>query len=329
MLFQRNLHDITMNAVFLDFATVGSAELDIAPLLDVVPRLTVHEQTSAKDVPARIQGAEFVFANKVCFGRELIMAAPDLRFIGLVATGVDNVDLDAAAERGVAVCNIRAYCTQSVVEHVFAVLLSLSHNIPRYQSSVRAGNWQKAANFCLLEYPIRELSAMTLGIVGHGELGQGVARIARQFGMQVLLSARPGQASAPVDRVEFSAFLRRCDVVSLHCPLTDSTRGLFGTAEFELMKPGAILINTARGGLVDSAALVAALQSGTIAAAAIDVLTQEPPVDGDPLLDYAGDNLVITPHIAWATVEARQNAINELAANVIAFLNGEDRYRVV
>jgi glycerate dehydrogenase len=170
---------------------------------------------------------------------------------------------------------------------------------------------------------------MTLGIVGHGELGQGVARIARQFGMQVLLSARPGQASAPVDRVEFSAFLRRCDVVSLHCPLTDSTRGLFGTAEFELMKPGAILINTARGGLVDSAALVAALQSGTIAAAAIDVLTQEPPVDGDPLLDYAGDNLVITPHIAWATVEARQNAINELAANVIAFLNGEDRYRVV
>jgi glycerate dehydrogenase len=181
----------------------------------------------------------------------------------------------------------------------------------------------------MLHYPVRELSAMTLGIVGFGALGQGVARIAREFGMTGIVAARPGTGSVPDDRVGFDELLARSDVISLHCPLNDTTRRLFGAREFRAMKDSALFINTARGGLVDSQALANALASGEIAAAAIDVLPQEPPVDGDPLLDYRGDNLVLTPHIAWATAEARQNAIDELAANTRAFLQGLERNRVV
>ncbi|RLA27626.1 MAG: glycerate dehydrogenase, partial [Gammaproteobacteria bacterium] len=270
----------------------------------------------------RIAGVEVIFANKVRLTREILDQSDAVRFIGLTATGVDNVDLAAAKEHGVAVCNIKAYCTQSVVEHVFAVLLNLSHSISRYNQSVRAGNWQKASDFCMLEFPLRELSAMTIGIVGHGVLGRGVEKIARQFGMSVLIARRQGHT-------DLQDLLQQSDVVSLHCPLTDETRGLIGAAELRLMKPNAILINTARGGLVDSEALVDALSSGEISAAAIDVLPQEPPVDGNPLLDYVGDNLIVTPHIAWGTIEARQNAIVESALNMVAFLAGEERNRVV
>jgi len=319
-----------MKAVFLDFATVGPDELDISPLATLLPDLQVLDSTPSADVVRCIGDAEFVFANKTQLTREVFAAAPSLKFIGLVATGVDNVDLEAAAEQGVAVCNIRGYCTQSVVEHVFGVLLHHAHNIGRYHASVRAGNWQKAENFCMIEYPIRELSAMTLGIVGHGELGRGVERIARQFNMQVLISARPGQEVTPGSgRTRFTDVLRQCDVITLHCPLTIDTRGMISATELKSMRADAILINTARGALVDGAALVDALRDGTIAAAAIDVLSAEPPVNGDPLLNYDGDNLIITPHVAWATKEARQNAINELAANVAAFIAGEERNRIV
>jgi glycerate dehydrogenase len=227
------------------------------------------------------------------------------------------------------VCNIRGYCTQSVTEHVFGVLLMLGHSLHRYAATVKADEWQRATDFCMLDFPIRELSAMTMGIVGHGELGSGVARMAREFGMQVLVSARAGHDDIAAGRVAFDEVLRRADVISLHCPLNENTEGLFGADEFKRMKSDAILINTARGALIDSEALVAALQNGDIAGAAVDVLPSEPPVDGDPLLDYSGENLIITPHIAWATGEARQGAIDELAANVVAFLDGRKRNRVV
>ena len=319
-----------MKAVFLDFGTMGAGALDPSPLADVVPDFQVFDSTPKELVAQRIEGVDFVFVNKIRMTEEIISGADSLRFIGLTATGVDNVDLDAAEKHGVAVCNIRAYCTQSVVEHVFAVLLNLTHSTRQYDRSVRSGAWQRADNFCMLEFPIRELSAMTIGIAGHGVLGQGVADIARQFGMSVMFARRPGQpASSDDDRVAMDEVLEQSDVLSLHCPLTEETRGLIGVEQLKLMKPTAILINTARGGLVDSVALVDALNNGTIAAAAIDVLPQEPPVDGDPLLDYEGDNLIITPHIAWGTVEARQNAINEVAANVRAFLAGVSRNRVV
>ena len=318
-----------MKAAFLDFATVGSDELDDSPLRNLTDTFEVYDNTAVGEVSERIADTEFVYVNKIRMSRDIIEQAPKLRFIGLVATGTDNVDLEAAREHGVAVCNIRAYCTNSVVEHVFAMLLSLSHSLGLYHQSVRRGDWANAVNFCMLGYPIRELAGKRIGIVGYGELGRGVARVADAFGMNVLVARRPGSTGTDPDRMDLEEVLRTCDVLSLHCPLTDETAGLIGKAELQAMKPSAILINTARGGLVDSQALVDALENGDIAAAGIDVLSHEPPVNGDALLDYDGNNLIVTPHIAWATVEARQNAINEVAANVAAFLNGEERNRVV
>ncbi len=315
-----------MKAVFLDYGTMGPG-LDLEPLDRLVDALVVYDVTSDDEVAERIADSELVFTNKIRLTDELMRVATRLRFIGLTATGTDTIDLDAARRHGVAVANIRAYCTQSVVEHVFGVLLALTHSLCRYHASVADGEWQLSKDLCMLKYPVRELSAMTLGIVGYGELGRSVARVAKTFGMRVIVAARPG-TEAEGGRVSLDALLARADVISLHCPLNEQTRGLFGAAQFGAMKEDAILINTARGGLVDSAALVAALDTGQIAAAAIDVLPKEPPVDGDPLLDYKGGNLIVTPHIAWATNEARQNAIDELAANTAAFLAGEDRNRV-
>lgn len=317
-----------MNAAFLDFATVGADELDRQPLFDVLPDLRIYETTTPDQVVERIRDAEVVLMNKVRLTREIIDEAPKLRCIGLTATGVDNVDLEAARERGIAVCNITAYCTQSVTEHVFAMLLTLSHSLHRFHAAVRAGAWQESEEFCMLDYPLRELSAMTMGIVGYGDLGRSVARAAEFFGMDVLVAQRLGNREPAADRVPLDELLGRADVVSLHCPLTDETADLIGTRELGLMKPDAFLINTARGGLVDSAALVAAIWEGRIGGAAIDVLKKEPPVDGDPLLDCDDPRLIVTPHVAWGTREARQNGLNQLAGNVAAFLQGERRNRV-
>ncbi len=317
-----------MKAVFLDWATMGP-NLDISEMRAALPELEVFEATEPEQVAERIADATYVLANKMRLTDELLDNCPNLRFIGLTATGTDNIDVEAAKRHGVAVCNIRAYCTQSVAEHVFACLLSLAHSLGRYVADVRAGAWQQSQDFCMLTHPVRELSSMTLGVVGFGELGRGVARLAEAFNMEVIVSARPGAAEVSDDRVPFDELLARADVITLHCPLTNDTRGLFGAAEFAAMKKDAILINTARGGLVDSAALADALRQGEIAAAAIDVLPKEPPVNGDPLLDYEGDNLLVTPHIAWATFDARQAAIDELTANVVAFQEGRERNRIV
>lgn len=317
-----------MKAVMLDWATMGP-DLDISELRALLPELTLYEESTPAEVAERIADAEIVLGNKSIISEAQFAAAPKLRFIGLTATGTDVIDLAAAARRGVAVANIRAYCTSSVVEHVIGCLLNLAHNLSNYAKDVRAGAWQRAPLFCLHERPIRELAAMTLGIVGYGELGKGVARAAAAFGMRVIVAARPGSVDVPDGRVSFERLLADADIISLHCPLNEATLGLFGADQFRAMKPDAMLINTARGALVDSEALVEALTSGQIAAAAVDVLPTEPPVDGNPLLDYTGDNLMVTPHIAWATREARQNAVDELTANVAAFLRGEKRNRVV
>lgn len=317
-----------MKAVFLDYATMGP-DLDLTALQEQFTELELFDDTADSEIAARIKDAEFVFTNKIRLTNALLSATTKLRFIGLTATGTDNVDLSTAKQHGIAVANIRAYCTQSVVEHVMGTLLMLSHSLGRYDASVKRGDWQKADQFCMLNYPIRQLSGMTLGIVGYGSLGQGVAAAARAFGMQVNVAARPGSSEVAADRVSFEQLLATSDVISLHCPLTDDTRKLFDAATIGRMKSGAILINTARGALVDANALVAALQSGQLAGAAIDVLEQEPPVAGNALLEYGGDNLVITPHIAWGTDQARQNAIDELAANAAAFIGGTARNRVV
>ncbi|NOR67288.1 MAG: glycerate dehydrogenase, partial [Woeseiaceae bacterium] len=261
-----------MKAVFLDFATMGPDDLDSSPLTDLLPDLKFFDVTPEELTAERVKDAEFVFTNKIRFDDETLGGAKSLRFIGLTATGTDNVDLSGADKYGIAVCNIRAYCTQSVVEHVFAVLLNFTHNISQYAKIVRNGEWQESDEFCMLKYPIRELSGMTFGIVGHGVLGRGVEKIAREFGMTVLIARRPGISAKHDDgRTDFREMLGSADVITLHCPLSDDTINLFGEEEFRLMKPDAILINTARGGLIDSAALAAALGGGEIGAAAIDV----------------------------------------------------------
>jgi glycerate dehydrogenase len=318
-----------MHSVFLDYATVSfDGDLDPHSLLDALPGLELRHHTPQDEVAARIADAEVVLVNKLRISREAIEAATSLRLVALAATGTNNVDLVAAAERGVAVCNLHDYCTASVVQHVFGVLLALTHRLREYDALVRTGAWQRGGQFCLLDFPIRELAGRNLGILGYGTLGKGVAQVARAFGMQVLIANRPG-ATREAGRVDLHELLPRVDVLSLHCPLSAATQGVIGAPELALMKRDAVLVNTARGALVDSAALADALRGGRLGGAAIDVLPQEPPVDGNPLL--AGDipNLVVTPHIAWAAREARQRCVDEMAANVRAFSSGERRNRVV
>ncbi len=293
-----------------------------------LPGIELREHTAQAEVADAIAGAEAVLVNKLRLTRETLECAPGLRLVALAATGTNNVDLEAARERGVAVCNLRDYCTASVVQHVFGLLLALTQRLREYDALVRAGAWQRGEQFCLLDFPIRELAGRRLGIVGFGTLGRGVAHAARAFGMEVLVANRPGGGRAP-DRLDLDELLPQADVLSLHCPLTPHTEGLIGAARLARMKPDAVLINTARGALVDAAALVDALRAGRLGGAGIDVLAQEPPVDGNPLL--AGDvpNLIVTPHVAWAAREARQRCLDEMAANVEDFRRGGRRGRVV
>lgn len=324
-----------MKAVFPDFATVSLDDLDLAPLRATGIDLALHGVTAPAELPARLAAAEILITNKIRIGAAELAAAPRLKLICLSATGVNNVDLEAAGARGIGVCNVTAYCTASVVQHVYALILALTHHLAAYQRLLQAGAWKTSPQFCLLDFPIRELAGRKLGIVGFGELGRGVARAAPAFGLEVLVSERPGDSAGAArgtkdePRRPFEQVLAEADILSLHCPLTDDTRGLIDAAALGRMKRDALLINTARGALVDSAALADALRAGRIGGAGIDVLPQEPPVDGDPLLDAAIPNLIITPHVAWAARESRQRAVNEIAANIRSFMAGGRRGRVI
>jgi glycerate dehydrogenase len=316
-----------VRGVFLDYGTVSNGDLDPASLERVLPGLIVHMQTPQADVPSRVDGFEVVLANKSRIDAATIRANPQLKLIALTATGVDNVDLDAARASGIAVCNLRDYCTGSVAQHVFALLLSLTHRIADYRALVAGGQWTGAGQFSVFPYPIRELAGRVLGIVGHGTLGKAVARIAQAFGMQVEIANRPGGAPEP-GRRDLDDMLPSLDVLTLHCPLTEATRGLLDRERLARMKADAVLINTARGGLVDASALAEALKAGRLGGAGIDVLEREPPPADHPLLDASIPNLIVTPHVAWAAREARQRCLDELARNVSAFLAGERRNRV-
>jgi glycerate dehydrogenase len=287
----------------------------------------LHERTGAPEVAARIAGFEAVLANKCGLDRAAIAASSALRLIALTATGTDNVDLAAARERGIAVCNLRDYCTPSVVQHAFAMLLALTHRLGDYQALVRSGRWQEAGQFSVFDHPIRELQGRVMGIVGYGTLGRAVARVAEAFGMQVRLAQRPGGAPAE-GRFDFDAMLPQLDVLTLHCPLSEATRGLVSAARLARMKRDAVLINTARGALVDARALADALRAGRLGGAGIDVLEREPPPPDHPLLDPSIPNLIVTPHVAWAAREARQRCLDELALNVESFRAGGRRNRV-
>ncbi|HMB73595.1 MAG TPA: D-2-hydroxyacid dehydrogenase [Gammaproteobacteria bacterium] len=314
-------------AVFLDHATIGPDVrlTSIEALVDI----TCYDYTAPEDVVERIGNAEIVVANKTRIERHAIERLPRTRLIVLTATGTDNVDSNAAAQRRIALANVRSYCNASVVQHVFALILGLTQQAHRYDELVRRGRWQASRTFALFDYPIRELAGLNLGIVGYGSLGRSVAELGRCLGMKLLISGRPGADAAPPGRVAFADVLAGADVVSLHCPLTSATRHLLDAAAFTRMRNDAILINTARGGLVDGAALVAALEAGDIAGAGIDVLETEPPDPDDPLLHAGLANLLVTPHIAWATREARQRAVDQAAENIAAFLDGKQLRRVV
>ncbi|HEY6455313.1 MAG TPA: D-2-hydroxyacid dehydrogenase [Steroidobacteraceae bacterium] len=320
---------MSFKAVFLDFATLSNGDLDMSALKRVLPDVVLHDVTPDADIPGRMAGAHIVLTNKLRISRELIEANPQLRFVGVSATGTNNVDLDAARDHTVAVCNVRDYCSRSVMQHVLAVILAHTHRVREFSRLAVDGSWARTPQFTMLNYPIRELSGRVLGIVGYGALGRAVAQGAQAaLDMRVMIAGRPGQPAAP-GRVELEVLLREADVLSLHCPLTPDTANMISTRELGLMKPDALLVNTARGGLIDSAALVAALRNGTIGGAAIDVLPQEPPLDGNPLVDPSIPNLILTPHIAWAAREARQRCLDQVAANIADFLKGGTRNRVV
>jgi glycerate dehydrogenase len=313
-----------MRAVFLDVDTLAPVDLDLARLQALPLAWQMHALTLPSETATRIQQADIVLTNKVVINADLMAQAPALKLICVAATGTNNVDLVAAKARGIQVTNVTGYGTASVVQHVFALLLALKTNLLRYQGSIKAGHWQRSDGFCLFDHPISELAGKTIGIIGYGELGQGVAQVAQAFGMQVLIAARPGSIEQQAGRVPLEQLLREADVISLHVPLAENTRNLIGTAELALMKPDAILINTARGGIVDEAALADALRDGRIGGAGIDVLTVEPPRDGNVLLDASIPNLIVTPHIAWASRESRQRLLHLICDSIEDFLAGRD-----
>lgn len=312
-----------MRGVFLDRDSLEGSDLDFADLDRLLPHLDYYATTAPEQLVAHIGNAEIVISNKVMLDAAVIQQAPQLRLICIAATGVNNVDLAAATQAGITVCNCRGYGTASVVQHVFALLLALCTRLIDYHQAVRDGRWQQARQFCLLDYPIRELADKTLGIVGYGELGQRVAQVATAFGMQVLVAQRAGVLEPEQGRVPLPILLPQVDVLSLHCPLTPETRGLIGAWELALMKRDAILINTARGGLVDEAMLAEALRQGALGGAAVDVLSLEPPIAGNPLLATDIPNLIVTPHSAWGSRESRQRLLGQLVENIEAYWAGE------
>ena len=311
-----------MRGVFLDLETVDRNDLDLQLLESTLPEWSLLKETS--DVIEATRNADIVVANKICLDRDILQAARRLKLVCIAATGTNNVDLVAARENNITVCNVRAYATASVVEHVFTLILNLVRNLQKYRDAVNRGAWQNADGFCLLDYPVRELNGQTLGIIGYGELGKAVATMAKAFGMHILVAQRAGTPADP-ERVPLEKLLSESGIISVHCPLNDSTRNLIDRRELALMRKDAILINTARGGIVNETALSEALRNGEIAGAGVDVLSEEPPRDGNPLLDPSLENLIVTPHIAWAGINARQALINEIAANIQAFLAGSPR----
>ncbi|WP_324710605.1 2-hydroxyacid dehydrogenase [Pseudomonas citronellolis] len=314
-------------AVFLDTASLDLGDLDLQPLRQVFGELVLHAASAPDQIAGRLREANVAISNKATISAETLAQCPDLRLILVTATGTNNIDLAAARERGIAVANCQGYGTASVAQHAILLLLALATRLPDYQAAVRAGRWQQSTQFCLLDFPIVELEGKTLGLLGHGELGGAVARLAEAFGMRVLLGQLPGRPPR-ADRLALDELLPQVDAISLHCPLTEQTRGMIGQRELDLMKPGAFIVNTARGGLIDEQALADTLRRGHLGGAATDVLSVEPPKDGNPLL--AGDipRLIVTPHNAWGSREARQRIVGQVTDNAAAFFRGDKLRRV-
>lgn len=308
-------------AVMLDEASFTLGDLDLSALLEQVQNWRRYPATEPAQREARLKDARIAVINKVKLDEKLLARLPTLKLILLTATGTDNVDLGACRERGIVVCNVSDYGTPSVSQHVMSLILALSTSLLNYAHETRSGAWANAAHFSTLSYPIAELDGKTLGLVGYGTLAKGVEKLARAFGMNILVAQRPG-GELQEGRLPMDELLAMVDVLSLHCPLVPATQHLMNADAFKKMKKSALLINTARGAVVDNAALAEALLAGEIAGAGIDVLEQEPPPADHPLLQKGVPNLIVTPHVAWASIEARQRLMDKVADNLRAWLAG-------
>lgn len=319
------------HVVFLDTASTQAGDLDLSPLMNACHgRVTFWPHTRPEQLLEHIGSAEIVISNKIHMDATLIQTlSTTLKLICVAATGTNNIDLAAAQRCHIPVTNIRNYGSQSVAEHVFSLIFALQRSLLSYSLAVHQGEWQQSEQFCLLNYPIREIAGSTLLIIGNGTLGQATAKLGAALGMQVLISERPHTAPR-TGRIALEDGLKQADVVSIHCPLTPETHHLINAERLKLMKPHVLIINTARGGIIDELALIAALQNGWIGGAGIDVLPIEPPVTGNPLLAVQLPNLIVTPHIAWASRTARQRLIEQLANIIQTFTHtGEVLNRVV
>ena len=307
-----------LHIVVLDRDTLVNRPFDF----DFPHTLNSYGTTEAHETLERIRGADIVITNKVVISAQAFAKNPQLKLVAVTATGVNNVDVEAAKQNCTAVCNIRAYGNESVAEHAFMMMITLMRNLPAYQRDVVAGLWENSPFFCHLGAPMRDLNGKTLAIFGRGNIGKTLATYAQAFKMNVVFAEHKNAQSVRDGYVSFAEAIRSADVVSLNCPLTPQTANMIGEAELQQMKPGAILINCGRGGLVDEAALVAALKYGQIGGAGFDVLTQEPPRDGNPLLKARLPNLIVTPHIAWASQEAANRLFDILLDNINRFVAG-------
>lgn len=311
-----------MKITVLDGFTLNPGDLSWEKLA-ALGELTVYDRTAPGETAARIGDAEIVFTNKTPLGAELLNAAPNLRFVGVLATGCNVVDIAAARRRGIVVCNVPGYSTDSVAQLTFALLLEICHHVGAHGEAVRGGRWSASPDFCFYDYPLLELAGKTFGVAGCGSIGKRTAQIARAFGMRVLGTGptlRPEWREAGIEPVGWEAFLAGSDVISLHCPLTESNRHMINADSIGQMRDGVILLNTARGPLIDESALAAALRSGKVAAAGLDVLSTEPPPPDNPLL--TAPNCILTPHIAWATLSARKRLLAVTVSNLRAYLDG-------
>jgi glycerate dehydrogenase len=308
-------------AVFLDRASLAASVRRPRGGVEYVE----YPSTGADEVLTRLRGATIAITNKVPLRADVLGQLPELRLIAVAATGYDVVDVAYCNAHGVAVANIRDYAIHSVPEHAFALILALRRNLLAYREDVERGKWQTAAQFCLFGHDILDLHGATLGLIGEGAIGQAMAAIGRGFGMRVVFLAHEFQTANAGDFVPLPRLLAEADVVSLHCPLTAATRNLLGADQLRAMKRTALLINTARGGLVDEQALIRALDEGWIAGAGFDVLTVEPPTQGHPLLDVRRPNFILTPHIAWASSGAMQTLADQLVDNIDAWSAGRPK----
>ena len=315
-----------MKAVFLDANTITIGDTDLTGFKEIT-EFTFYPETRDREIVARSANAEILIINKVKITEETLLQLKHLKLICVIATGYNNVDTNAARKRGIKVCNVAGYAKHTVPQHTFALILALATRICSYHNDVIKGQWQKSSLFTLINYPTFELAGKCIGIIGFGTIGKGVANIAKSFNMKVIIFDVIKIKESEYQQVKLDKLLRESDIVTIHCPLSDKTKNLIDAEAIANMKSSALLINTARGGIVDEGALADALEKGRLAGAGFDVLTEEPPKNGNPLI--GAKNIILTPHSAWSTIEARQRLIDETVENIKAFIEGRPRNVII